>query len=170
MTAARDGANCRASCRIPAGAARLADGDQVAGLHLIAGRLGDLAVDLDVRMRDELPRLGARLPEAGAVHGVVEPPLQVLEHDLTSRALDLGRLLERVLHLTLEHAVDPARLLLLTKLQREVGHLAAPLLVHAGRRAAPLEGALRQALFALEEELHAFAAAETADRTGVTRH
>src|SRR6266550_3879794 len=76
----------------------------------------------------------------------------------------------RGLHLALEHAVHPASLLLLAKLEREVAHLAAPLLVHTRRRRALLERALGEALLALEEELHALASADPADRTGVASH
>src|SRR4029077_10025764 len=90
--------------------------------------------------------------------------------DLAGRATLLGGLVERVLHLLLEDAVDPAGLLLLTELEGEVRHLAPALLVHAGRRATLLEGALRHALLTLQVELHAFAAAQPADRSGVASH
>src|SRR5262249_765945 len=107
---------------------------------------------------------------ARAVHRVVEAPLEVRQERLARRAVDLGGLLEGVGHLALEHAVHAARLLLLTKLKREVRDLAAPLLMHARRRRALLDRALGEALLALEEELHALAAADAADRTGVACH
>src|SRR5581483_1746932 len=151
-------------------AARLLHGDRVADLDLVARGLRHAAVHGDVAVRDELARLRARLRESRAVHRVVETALEVGEERLARRALHLGRALERVHHLLLEHAVDATRLLLLAQLQREVGDLAPALLVHAGRRAAPLERALGQALLALQEELHALAAAEAADGTGVSRH
>src|SRR5438034_656259 len=151
-------------------AALLGDGDGVAGLHRVARRLGRAAVDGDVAVSHELPRLRARLRESGAVHRVVEAPLEVDEERLTRRAGHFGGAVERVLHLALEHAVHATRLLLLAKLEREVAHLAAALLVHAGWRRALLERALGEALLALEEELHALPAADTADGSGVTSH
>src|SRR5438034_1331638 len=151
-------------------AALLGDGDGVAGLHRVARRLGRAAVDGDVAVSHELPRLRARLRESGAVHRVVEAPLEVDEERLTRRAGHFGGAVERVLHLALEHAVHATRLLLLAKLEREVAHLAAALLVHAGWRRALLERALGEALLALEEELHALPAADAADGSGVTSH
>src|SRR5712692_4356101 len=151
-------------------AARLLHRERVAGLDRVARRLGDLGVHDDVAVRDELAGLRAGLRESGAIDRVVETALEIDEQRLTRRALLLRRALEGVRHLLLEHAVNAAGLLLLTKLEREVGDLAAALLVHAGRRAALLEGALGDALLALEEELHALAAAQAADGTGVTSH
>src|SRR5436190_11417893 len=150
-------------------AARFLHRDGVAGLDLEARGLRHLAVHGDVAVRDELACLRAGLREARAVDGVVEAPLEVLEQGLARGALHLGRVLERVLHLTLEDAVHAARLLLLAQLEREVGDLAAALLVHARRRAASLERALGHALLALEEELHALTAAESANGAGVSR-
>src|SRR5207302_1123347 len=145
------------------GAALLGDGDGIAGLHRVARRLGLAAVHGDVAVSHELPRLRARLREPGAVHRVVEAPFEVDEKRLAGRAGDFGGPVERVLHLALEHAVHATRLLLLAKLEREVAHLPPALLVHAGRRRALLERALGEALLALEEELHALAAADPAD-------
>src|SRR5206468_4801139 len=128
------------------------------------------AVHGDVAVGHELACLRARLREAGAVHGVVEAGLEVDEERLARGAGHFGGAVERVLHLALEHAVHAPRLLLLTKLKREVAHLTAALLVHARRGRPLLEGALGEALLSLEEELHALAAADPADRTGVSRH
>src|SRR5438093_348215 len=82
----------------------------------------------------------------------------------------LGGAVERVLHLPLEHAVHTPRLLLLAKLQRKVGDLAPALLVHARWRRTLFECALREALLAFEEELHALTTADAADGAGVSRH
>src|SRR5436309_340239 len=117
-----------------------------------------------------LDRVARGLGEAGAIHGVVEAPFEVDEKRLARGAGDFSGTIECVLHLALEHAVHTPRLLLLAKLEREVAHLAAALLVHARRRRALLEGALGEALLALEEELHALAAADPADRSGVAGH
>src|SRR5205814_2157645 len=81
------------------------------------------------------------------------------------------RLVVDQLELLLEQAVDAARLLLLTKLE-EVLALADPTpAVHARGIRPPLDRAARGlALRALQEELHALAPAEPANRPGVTRH
>src|SRR5437762_5886623 len=151
-------------------AALLGHGDGVASLHRVARGLRLASVHGDVAVGHELPRLRARLGEAGAIDGVVETCLEVDEERLARGAGHFGGAVERVLHLTLEHAVHAPRLLLLTKLKREVASLTAALLVHAGRGRALLERALGEALLSLEEELHALAAADPADRTGVSRH
>src|SRR5439155_24739729 len=142
----------------------------VTGLHREARGLRLAAVHGDVAVGHELPRLRARLRETGAVDGVVETRLEVDEERLARRAGHLGGAVERVLHLALEHAVHAPRLLLLAKLEREVAHLATALLVHARWRRALLERALREALLALEEKLHALAAADPADRACVAGH
>src|SRR5882762_4567918 len=151
-------------------AAAFGDGDGVARFDRVARGFGIAAVHRDVAVRDELPRLRPGLREAGAIHGVVEAPLEVDEERLARGARDFGGAIERVLHLALEHAVHATGLLLLTKLEGEVAHLAAALLVHAGRGRALLERALGEALLALEEPPHALAAAEPADGTGVAGH
>src|SRR5256714_538069 len=148
-------------------AASLGHGDGVARLDRVARCLGLAAVHGDVAVRHELPRLRAGLRETGAIHGVVKAPLQVDEQRLARGAGHLGGAIERVLHLTFEDAVHPPRLLLLAKLEREVADLAAALLVHARRRRALLERAPGEALLALENELHALAAAVLAVRTGL---
>ncbi len=78
---------------------------------------------------------------------------------------------EVVPELSLENAVDAADLLLLTELQAVLADLAAADGVLAGRRGASLEGALlRVAARALQVELGALPAAETADGFGVSGH
>src|SRR5207245_8556468 len=105
-------------------AARLPDSELIARFHRVARGLGHASVDGDVAVTDELPRLRPRLGEAGAVDGVVETPLEVDEQRLAGGTGHLGGTVERVLHLPLENAVHASRLLLLAKLQREVGDLA----------------------------------------------
>jgi len=71
----------------------------------------------------------------------------------------------------LKDGVDAAHLLLLAQLETELADLAASDAVLAGRRRAPLEGALlRVAAAALQEELGAFPPAQAADGFGVTGH
>src|SRR2546423_10507612 len=150
--------------------ALLGDGDGIARLHREAWGLRLAAVHGDVAVGHKLPRLRARLGEAGAVDGVIETSLEVDEERLACGASHFGRSVECVLHLALEHAVHPTGFLLLAKLEREVAHFAAALLVHTRRRRTLLERALGEALLAFEEELHALASADPADRTGVSRH
>jgi hypothetical protein len=102
---------------------------------------------------------------------VVEPELEDAQEVLAGHAgAGLG-LLEVVVELALQDAVDPADLLLLAKLEAVVADLAAAHAVLTGRRGTALEGALLGiAARALEEELRALAAAEPADRTSVSGH
>src|SRR2546427_7372502 len=150
--------------------AQLALRDRYTRLDRGARRLAHATVHRDMAVAHELSRLGTRLREAAAVHRVVESRLEADEERLAGRAGPLGRALERVLHLALEHAIHPTRPLLLAELEREVLDLAPPLLVHARRGRAALERALREALLALQEELHAFPAADPADRPRVPGH
>src|SRR5262249_31595824 len=114
---------------------------------------------------DELPRLVARAPEAEPVDDVVEAPLQLLEQDLARDALLLGRAVEGEGELALHEAVQPLRLLLLAELEAVALQLALDpraLAVLAGGVVALLDRALLgEAAIALEEELHALAAAQT---------
>src|SRR5256712_3202098 len=151
-------------------AARLPDSKLITGLHRVARGLGHASVDRDVAVADKLPCLRPRLGEAGAVDGVVETQLEVDEQRLAGGTGHLGGTVERVLHLPLENAVHASRLLLLAKLQREVGDLAPTLLVHAGRRRALFERALGEALLTFEEELHPLTTADPADGARVPRH
>src|SRR5918911_207064 len=73
--------------------------------------------------------------------------------------------------LLLEQAVVATRLLLLPQLQQVLALLDAPAAVLARRVRAALDRALlRQAALALEEQLHALAAADAALRSDVSGH
>ena len=114
--------------------------------------------------------------EAQPVDHVVEAPLelareQVLAHD----ALLVRRARSKVRrNWPLQHAVEALHLLLLAQLQAVALQLAldAPALaVLAGRVVALLDRALLgEAAVALQEQLHALAAAQPADGTSVSRH
>jgi hypothetical protein len=95
-----------------------------------------------------------------------------LQQRLAGDAAGPLRLLEVAAELVLEHAVDALDLLLLAQLHAVAGHLLlARLAVLAGREVALLDAALlRVAALALEEQLHALAAAETANGSDVSRH
>src|SRR3989442_7288034 len=91
--------------------------------------------------------------------------------DAGDARLALGQL-EVVPELLLEQSVGPARLLLGAELQAVVRCLAlARLAVHARCERAALDGALRRvAALALQIELGALPAAETADPAPLVRH
>src|SRR5262249_30762006 len=132
----------------------LADRHHVALLH--AQRRGPhvLAVQPHVAVRDQLPRVRARVRESAQIDDVVEPPLEQLDEVLARVALLAVRELEQAAELALEDAVDSLGLLLLAKL---VAVLAA-LLARPGvltRRVGPLRDRALHGLAAgaLEEEL-----------------
>ena len=105
--------------------------------------------------------------EDDVVEALLEHDQQVLAGD-ARLARGLG---VHVAELLLEHAVDAAGLLLLTQLEQvlAVTDATAPVLTRRVRLA--LDRALhRVALGALEEQLHALAAAELADGFGVAGH
>src|SRR5688500_14765689 len=153
-------------------AAPLLDDDGLALAGPVGGG-GDLApVDGDVAVAHQLARLGPRRGEAEAVDHVVEPALEQNEQVDAGDPLAPLRLVEVLAELLLEDPVDALDLLLLAQLGAVVeAAAAAPLPVLAGWVTAPLDGALLlEAALPLEEELHALAAAEPADRTGVACH
>src|SRR5215217_1667703 len=149
----------------------LFDLDDVARLDLVGGGVDFLAVDGHVRVPHQLARLVAAAGQPAPVDHVVQPRLQQLEQGLAGDALPAGRLDVVVVELLLEHAVDPAGLLLLPELQVVLALLEAAAAVLAGRVGPLLHRALGAlALGALEEELGLLAPAEPAVRAGVSRH
>src|SRR5205823_14855165 len=158
------------------------DGQQLAAalphVHTIAGaqlRRRDVerpAVHLEMAMADQLARLAPRRGKAEPVHDVVEPALELLQQHGAGDPLAALRALEVVAELRLEHAVQPARPLLGTQLDAVVARLAA-----AGQPVLPgedpaalVEGAVGDALRALEKELHALAPAQAAHRPALVGH
>ena len=152
--------------------ARAAHRDDVARLDRVGRDVHLPAVDQEVAVAHELPRLRARGREAEPVDDVVEPPLEQLQQRLAGDAARAIRHLEVAAELVLEHAVDALDLLLLAQLQAVADELRlAELAVLPRREVALLDRALlRVAALPLQEELHAFAPAEPADRTNVTSH
>src|SRR3954447_14483969 len=122
-------------------------------------------------VQDELARLAPGGRETETHEHVVEPRLQQPQEVLAGDSGLAARLLVVVGELPLEHAVVAPRLLLLAQLQAVLGLLLAPAAVIAGRVRAPLDAALvREAALALEEELHALAAALLALGSSIARH
>src|SRR4029078_853929 len=102
---------------------------------------------------------------------VVEPRLEHAQEVLARRAGAPRGLLVRVAELLLEQPVVAARLLLLAPPEQVLALLDAAAAVLARRIRAALDRALlRQAAFALEEELHPLAAADTALRSQIAGH
>src|SRR5262249_11756531 len=127
------------------------------------------SVHLEVTVAHELPALRARGHVAQAEHHVVEPPLEQRHQVLALHAFERRGLVDRLAELALQHAVDAAHLLLLAQLLAVVGELRPALAVLTRRVVAPLDGALvREAAVALQEQLHALAAAEPTDGVVVT--
>src|SRR3954447_19616870 len=147
------------------------DRDHVALPHLIAGDVDAAAVDRPVPVTDELAGLATRRGEAEAHEDVVETALEQRQKIL-ARDAGLARGLVVVgAELLLEHAVVPARLLLLAQLHAVLGLLLAPAAVLARRVRASLDAALvGQAALALEEQLLSLAAALLALRSRVSGH
>src|ERR1044072_8069210 len=156
-------------------AARLLNGDGVAGLDLKRRNIDLAPVDLDMPVVDELARLAPRGGEARAVDRVVEPALKQAQKILARDALHARRALEVVAELPFEDEVDTLDLLLLTQLKAVALQRLA-----AAHRVAVLPRRLRAALLnrarrletavALQKQLRAFAAAQTAHRTTIPSH
>src|SRR5262245_28742459 len=148
------------------------DGNRVALFHRIRRDVDLLAVDHEVPVAHQLPRLRPRGRQAEAVDHVVEPPFEQLQQrDAGDAAGPLGRF-EVAAELIFEHAVDALHLLLLAELQAVTGELRFPrLAVLSGREVALLDRALlRVAALALQEQLHRLAAAQPANRSDITSH
>src|SRR5438132_1016140 len=151
--------------------ARVLDRDHIADAHGVGGDVDGTAVDGEVAVGDELAGVPPRCREADAVDDVVEPRLQEAQQVEAGDAGHFRRPVEVESELALEQEVDAARALLGSQLDAVVRHLAAADLgVHAGRHRPTVEGALREALLSLEEELDALATAVAADRAFVAGH
>src|SRR5262249_17785962 len=113
-----------------------------------------------------------RVRGAEPVDPVVQPPLEELQQRDAGDAARPLRRLEVAPELILEHAVDALHLLLLAQLQAVARELRLPrLAVLAGREVALFDGALLGvAALTLQKQLHRLAAAQTANRSDITRH
>ncbi len=131
-----------------------------------------LAVDQEVSVAHELPRLRPRGRQTQPVDDVVEAALEQLEQRLARDPARAVGGLEVPAELVLEHAVDALDLLLLAQLHAVAGKLLlAGLAVLSRREVALLDRALvRVAALALQEQLHAFTAAKPARGPGISSH
>src|SRR6476661_5952662 len=121
---------------------------------------------------NELPRLRPRRGQPEPVDDVVEAAFEQLQQRLAGDPARPVRHLEIAAELVLQHAVDSLDLLLLAQLQTVAHELRLPQLAVLSRRQVALlnRALLRIAALPLQEELHAFAPAQPADRTDVTCH
>src|SRR5579859_982699 len=120
-------------------------------------------------MAHELAGFGPRTTQPKAVHDVVEPRFKKL-HQIVAGDPGSPRGLDKVFFkLTLEHAVVAANFLLLPELRAVLRLLPSPRVRRRGPGwlGAALESAFRDALLPLEEELYAFAPAQSANRAGI---
>src|SRR5215203_1503550 len=141
--------------------------------HLLGGaaRRHRDDVDVEVAVTDELAGLSARGGESETVDDVVKPRLEHPQQGLARDPRALRGLRVVVAELLLEQAVVAARLLLLAQLEQILGLLDAAAAVLAWRVAATLDRALLgEAALALQEELHALAAAPAALRAESSGH
>src|SRR4029079_15690503 len=137
------------------------------------GRDVDLrSVHLEVPVANQLARLRVIRRETQSVDHVVETALEELQQVLARDALHADRLVVVAAELALGEAVDALHLLLLAQLRTVVRELAtARLAVLAGGVRATLVAALvRVAAVPLAEQLHVFAPAQPAYRSGIIRH
>src|SRR5262249_53615599 len=147
------------------------DGDAVARLEQHARDAGEMAVDLDMAMRHQLPRGGAVGGKAEAVDDVIQATLHDDKQHLAGVLRGARGQLEVAAELTLEDAIEPLQFLLLAQAQPVLAGLAAAVTVHAGRHVASLDGTLGTiAAGALQIELDALAATEFANRIEMTSH
>src|SRR3954454_6978529 len=147
------------------------DRDHVVGANLVRGHVHAPPVDGPVSVQDQLARLPPRSREAEPHEHVVEPALQQAQQVLTRHARLAARLRVVVAELLLQHAVVAAGLLLLPQLKPVLGLLRAAAAVLTRRVRAPLDAALvGEAALALQEELHALAAALLALGSAISRH
>src|SRR5262249_23419812 len=150
--------------------ALLLDGDDLALGHPIRRDRDLFAVDQEMAVADELPRLRARCREAERVDDVVETSLELLEQVRAGNSLPPLRPRERQAKLALEQAVHALDLLLFAQLDSVAQELRASAPVLARRIVAPLDRALiLETAVPFQEQLHPFAPAEPANRFGVTR-
>src|ERR671914_549587 len=139
--------------------------DHVFLAQLVRGDVDPAAV------ADHLPRLAPRGGEAEPHEHVVEARLEQPQQVLARHARLPAGLGVVVAELLLQHAVVATRLLLLAQLQPVLRLARAAAAVVPGRVVAPLDAALvRQAALALQEQLHALAAALLALCSGVAGH
>src|SRR5260370_19543239 len=129
------------------------------------------AVELDVPVADDLPRLRAAGPQAHPVDDIIETALEQSQHVIAGDAFHHGGLFVVIAELGLEDTVDAARFLLLAKLQ-SVSHGLLHLLVLAmlpRDEVALLDSALLGVTaLALQEQFHPFAPAQSANATDVS--
>jgi hypothetical protein len=146
------------------------DRDLVALLDDDARDVAMLAVQHDMAVRHQLTSGGPRWSESEAMHDVVEPAFENAQERLAGILFRASRQGEIAAELALEDAVEPFELLLFAQTVTVLRLLAATGM-HSGGLITPFDGAFGAfAARALQVELNAFAAAESANWINVTSH
>src|SRR5688572_16517801 len=154
-------------------AAALANDHRITGLQRVGRHVDALTVHQEVTVANQLARLRPRRREAHAIDRVVEAALQQLQQRLAGdAAAGPLRLFEVAAELVLQHAVDALDLLFLAQLHAVADHLRLAQTAMLPRRHVALldRALLGVATLALEEQLHALAAAEAANGSVITCH
>src|SRR5262245_49802078 len=121
-------------------------------------------------MANQLPSLGARQAETQAADHVIQSPLEQAHKRLTGVSLPFDGPLVVAAELSFQYAVISLHLLLLPKVNAVIRQFAAAG-GHTGRVLSALNSAFgRVAASSLEEQLHSFPAAKSADRSSSTSH
>src|SRR6266851_2792839 len=128
--------------------------------HLVGRDIDLSAINRNVTMADQLPRLAAGDPETQPQNDTVQPALELLQQQFASHAFSARRFFEIIAELGFLREVDALGLLLLAQLQTITDDLGFAILAMLARsKIALLNGTLvSEALRAFEEQLHALAA------------
>src|SRR5262249_13949609 len=148
----------------------VADLDLVSGAHLEGRDVHATAIDVDVAVADNLPRLASRCGKSQAVDHVVQTALQLLQEQLAGYTGFARGFFEIITELVFQGEVHALGLLLFTELKPVAHDFGfAILAMLAGSKIAFFHRALIGKTFrALEEQLHAFATAKAADCTFIS--
>src|SRR5208283_1920604 len=142
----------------------------LARTHFIRRNVDLAIVDGYVPVAHQLTCLAPRLREAQPENDIVQPPLQLLQKQLTGYAPGARSLFKVVAELPFQREADALGFLFLAQLQAVANNLGLPVFSMLSRsEVALLDGTLiAKAFCAFEEQLHALAAAQTADCLGIT--
>src|SRR5712692_1864514 len=144
-------------------AAAFANCDLLTYIHLVGRDVDFAPVHMNMAVTHELARLPAGQGEPQAIDNIVQASLKLLQEHFAGHTFSAGGLLKVVAELAFLGEVNAFGFLLLAQLETvtyDLGFTVFPVL--SGSEVAFLNGTfVAEALAALEEQLHALAAAET---------
>ena len=147
------------------------DADGIAGFEQIRRDVDFFTVDQIMTMANKLSAFRAGIGPAQQINDIVQTAFADAQQVFARDALLAFSHKEIFMELPFLNTVITPCLLLRAQLQTIFGSLFAALTVLAGRISAAFNGAFaRIAAFTLQEKLFAFAAAQFADRTGLSCH